>query len=37
VGGDKICVGCYKKFVSGNLLEDTGKDETEICIKEKDA
>jgi hypothetical protein len=37
LGGDKICIGCYKAFVSGNRLEDTGKDEREIYIKGTDA
>ena len=33
-GGDTICIGCYKTFVSGNRLEDTSKDEREIYVKE---
>ena len=36
-GGDKICIGCYKTFVRGNRLEDTGKDERESYIKRTDA
>ena len=36
-GGDEICIGFYKTFVTVDRLEDTDKDEREIYIKGKDA